>query len=115
MSAWAGVLPSPPPARGPGAAILLKWCRGKLPGLPVDPNQALVGHVALEEKYLNGAHKANQTEAPPTGPGIVHPPWSPGAGEPDRAARMEATVACVIWKRIGETESAQQERGTDTV
>lgn len=73
MSAWAGVLPSPPPAQGPGAAILLKWCRENFPGLPVDPKQALVGHVALEEKHLNGAHEATQTEAPPTGPGkFIH-------------------------------------------
>lgn len=104
---------SPPvPSPSPGANSVQMAQRTEL---PVDPKLAFVGHMALEEKYLNGAHKANQTEAPPTDFSIVHPPPSPGTGEPGRAARMAARVACLIWRRIRETESAQQERGRDTV
>lgn len=76
----------------------------------MDPKLAFVGHVALEEKYVNGAHKA-----PPTDSSLVYPPPSPGTEEPGRATRMAARVACMIWRRIRETESAQQERGRDTV
>lgn len=107
-----------PPVPSPAQAqelTLLKWFRENLPELPVDPKLAFVGHMALEEKYLNGVHKANQTEVPPTDLGIAHPPPSPGTGEPDRAARMAATVACLIWRRIRETESAQRERGRDII
>lgn len=109
---WGSPLLSPAQAQ---ELTLLKWFRENLPELPVDPKLAFVGHVALEEKYLNGTHKANQTEAPPTDSSIVHPPPSPGTGEPGRAARMAARVACLIWRRIRETKSAQQERGRDTV
>ena len=102
-----------PPVPSPAQAqelTLLKWLRENLPELPVDPKLAFVGHMALEEKYLNGAHKANQTEVPPTDLGVAHPPPSPGTGEADRAARMAATVACLIWRRIRETVCSARER-----
>ena len=101
--------PDPSPAQAQ-ELTLLKWLRENLPELPVDPKLAFVGHMALEEKYLNGAHKANQTEVPPTDLGIAHPPPSPGTGEADRAARMAATVACLIWRRIRETVCSARER-----
>lgn len=45
---------------------------------------------------------------------IVHQPRTSGAEEPVRAAKVEAVETCLVWKRIGETESFQQERGKDT-
>lgn len=32
-----------------------------------------------------------------------------------RATRTEAMVVCLVWERIGETESVQQERGRGTM
>lgn len=79
-------------------------------GLPLDLKLALVSHVVSERKCLNGAEGKPDL---PTSLGVVHAPRTPGAREPGEAARMEATGACLVWKRIGETESVQQERGKD--